>query len=315
MTVTRFTPSSKMFTDHQPLTLKLDNKETKNLTLEKLAALTVDPRCIVHVKEKANLCCSSCGNVPVCIICIYSKHKGHDLHDVTELAKGERELLKPKLAELNMYRAKLYELPKKVGIAAQTLKENIDEKTEKFMNQHKQQTHKIKEKLAKRTKERKRGILEIENRRKDENKQTSLNFEKELSQLKEKYDKIRERTENKYDKECEEFNVKCDEKDGAFLEKLRSLDVSFKNLTTANGLLAKPYEEELRQRSDYCDQIIKRYENFTATTTSVLASNDVWKDVQCIPDIRAACDTLIEEMKHDFPELKSLSDFKINQES
>ncbi|XP_071816538.1 uncharacterized protein [Apostichopus japonicus] len=49
-----------------------------------------------------------------------------------------------------------------------------------------------------------------------------------------------------------------------------------------------------------------RYENLTATTSSILASNDEWTDAQCLPDIRSACESLIQEMKRKFPELQIL---------
>ena len=154
--------SSKMFTDHQPHTLRLDNIEAKNITMEKLASLTEDPRCHAHVKQVAQLCCSTCENIPVCITCTYGKHKGHDLYDVSELAINERDLLSPKLAELNKHKSKLYELPKKIEATKQQLDENVAKKTEKLTNQHKQQAHKIKDKLDERKHIRKSGYTDIE---------------------------------------------------------------------------------------------------------------------------------------------------------
>ena len=84
------------------------------------------------------------------------------------------------------------------------------------------------------------------------------------------------------------------------------------NLTAIKELLIEQNKNELKEISEYCEQIIKRYENFTSTTTSILASKDEWIDAQCIPDIRAASEPLIEEMKKEFPELESLSDFVIS---
>ena len=126
-----------------------------------------------------------------------------------------------------------------------------------------------------------------------------------------KYDEIRKTTESKYDNERQEFKENCDDIDGELFKKLGSLDSNFKSLTTAKELLTEQNKNELKKLSDYCDQIIKRYENVTATTSSILASKDEWTDVQCIPDIRAACEPLIEEMKKEFPELESLSDIVI----
>ncbi|PIK44996.1 hypothetical protein BSL78_18131 [Apostichopus japonicus] len=105
--------SNKMFTDHQPSTLKLENMTAKNLTMEEIAAMTEDPRCHFHIKEPAKLCCGTCQNEPVCLVCTYSQHKGHDLIDVTHLAKKERTLLNRNLAELSKHKTKLYALPRK----------------------------------------------------------------------------------------------------------------------------------------------------------------------------------------------------------
>ncbi|PIK47145.1 putative tripartite motif containing 13-like [Apostichopus japonicus] len=301
-----------MLTDHQPHTLKLDDIETKKLTLDKLAALTEDPMCDVHVNENAKLCCSTCGNLPVCVICTYSKHKGHDLHDVTELAKNERKLLEPKLAELNKHKVKLYDLPKKVKDTTIKLKESVVNVTESVKKQHKEQAHKIKDKLAEVTNVRERGILSIENLRKVEDNQTSSNFEKELNQLREKYDNIRKTTKWKYDDKCKGFKEYCNRIEEQLSRKVESLDLNLKNLTTKKELLAKRNEDELKEISESCEQIINRYENFTITSSSVLSSNDDWTDVQCIPDIRAACEPLIEEMKKEFPDFTSLYVFPIS---
>ncbi|PIK42951.1 hypothetical protein BSL78_20194 [Apostichopus japonicus] len=303
--------SSKMFTDHRPRTLKLDNIEANNLTLDKLAALTEDPRCHAHVKKEAHLCCSSCENVPVCVACTYSQHKGHDLHDVTELAERERKLLNPKLTELNIYKDKLYDLPNRIKSTSQKLHANAENMAEKMINQHKQQALKIKRKLAKRAMERTKGLNDIEERRKDEVNQNNVNWELEVDQMNEKYIGIMRTTKRKYANESESFTNKCNENDGVLYRKLGELDANLKDLKTAKEIITKDNENELKQISDYCDHIIKRYENFTATTSSILASNDEWTDAQCIPDIRAACEPLLEEMKKEYEELESLSDFTV----
>ncbi|XP_071854993.1 uncharacterized protein [Apostichopus japonicus] len=303
---------SKMFTDHKTHILRLDNIEAKNMTLDKLTSLTEDPRCHIHDKIEAQLCCSSCGNVPVCITCTYNKHKGHDLHDVTTIAERERKLLKQELAELNKYKSKLYGLPTKLQTTTQNLHENAVKKTVRLIYQHQQQTHKINDQLAECTKKRKRGLEDIEGRKRDNDHLITLDFEEELSKVREKYDKLRKTTNQKYDNESEEFINKCDKTEGELFRKLESLDANFKNLTTAKNLLVEQNEDELKQIREFCKQIIKRYENFTATSSSILASKDDWTDAQCIPDIRAAFEPLIQEMKKEYPELNSLSDFDIS---
>ncbi|PIK47143.1 hypothetical protein BSL78_15994 [Apostichopus japonicus] len=295
---------SKMLTDHQPHTLKLDDIETKNLTLDKLAALTEDPMCHVHVNENAKLCCSTCGNLPICVICTYSQHKGHDLHGVTELAKSERELLEPKLAELNIHKVKLYELPKKVKDTTIKLKESVVNVTENLINQHKKQADKIKEKLAKLNNVINLGISNIDNLRREEDIQTRSKFEMELFQLRVKYDNISRATKKKYDDKFNELEENRNDME-QLSRKLESLDFNLKNLTETKEQLARRKTDELTEISENCDQLIKQYENFTATTSSVLASKDDWTDVHCIPDIRTACKTLIENTKIEYPALES----------
>ncbi|XP_071855603.1 uncharacterized protein [Apostichopus japonicus] len=304
--------TSKMFTDHKSHILRLDNIEVKNMTLDKITSLTEDPRCHIHAKKEAQLCCSSCGNVPVCIACTYNKHKGHDLHDVTEIAERERKLLKQELAELTKYKSKLYGLPTKIKATTQKLNENVVKKTERLINQHKQQTHKIKDKLAESTKEQKRGLEDIESRRRENHRRITLNLEEELSQVRKKYDKLRKTTNQKYDNESEEFINKCDKTESELFRKLGSLDINLKKLTTAKDLHVNKNEDELKHITEYCEQVIKRYENLTTTTSTILATKDDWTDAQCIPDIRAACDPLMVEMEKGFPELDSLSDFVIS---
>ncbi|XP_071854633.1 E3 ubiquitin-protein ligase TRIM33-like [Apostichopus japonicus] len=302
---------SKMFTDHKTRILRLDNMEAKNMTLDKLTSLTEDPRCHIHDKKEAQLCCSSCENVPVCIACTYNKHKGHDLHDVTEIAERERKLLKQEFAKPTKYKNQLYGLQTKIQTTAEKLNENAVKKTEGLTNQHKQQTQEIADQLAEYTKERKRGLEDIECRRRVNDGQITLNLEEELRQVREEYDEISKTANQKYDKESEDFINKCDITEGPLLRKLGSLKANFQNLTTANELRVYENKDVLKQITEYCEQVIKRYENLKAKTSCVLASKDDWTDVQCIPDIRAACEPMIKEMKKEFPVLESLSDFSV----
>ncbi|XP_071854569.1 uncharacterized protein [Apostichopus japonicus] len=303
---------NKMFIDHQPHTLKLESIEDNHLTLDKLAALTEDPRCHTHVKESAILCCSSCGNVPVCVICTYSKHKGHDLHDVTELAQSERQLLEKKLAELEIQKPKLYDFSNKISNITRNTKENLAKMTKDFIDQQKPQVDKINKQLAEVADSKGSSLRAIEHRRRQEQGQTRLLFERELAQLKEKYAGQQKATDTKYDNETEDLKERYDEIEDELRRKLRRLEANVENFTSATEQLPRRNEDELKKLSDYCDQIVKRYENFTVTTSSIFASKDKWTYAQCIPDIRAASETLIEEMKKDFPEIELLSDVNLS---
>ncbi|XP_071817509.1 uncharacterized protein [Apostichopus japonicus] len=304
--------SNKMFTDHQPSTLKLENMAAKNLTMEKIAAMTEDPRCHAHIKERAKLCCCTCQNEPVCLVCTHSKHKGHDLIDVTDLAQKERTLLNQNLAELSKHKTKLYALPKKVQMALVKLNENVTKKTKLLKIQHEEQAKKIKEKLAECNDECGKGVADIENRRGCEKREITVKHEEEINRLIMKHEEIMKSTDVKYDQELEEFKENRQEIEGQFLTKLWKLDSNFKTLTTAKDLHASQNKNECEEILNKCKQLIKRFENLSATSSSILACNDDWTDAQCVPDIRAASEPMIEEMKQEYPELESLSDFVIS---
>ncbi|XP_071817994.1 uncharacterized protein [Apostichopus japonicus] len=308
----QFHMSNPMFTDHQPHILNLGTMEAKSLTLEKLAALTEDPRCHIHLKQQAQLCCSTCGNIPVCVTCTYSNHKGHDLHDVADFAKKERQSLAMKLLELNKYRSQLYELPNKVNLVLRKLTENVSKQTENLKMQYHQEESRIKGRIDKSTKERDTGAKDIEKRRSNEKKQIDIKRDEDLKKINQKYDHIVETADRKFEKELNELQHTFDQLESELLSKTESCRGNFKNLEASKELLTTQNENKLKEILHYCELLIKRYESCSATTSSILASNDEWTGVQCIPDIRSACESLILEMKREFPELQSLSDFVIS---
>ncbi|PIK36800.1 hypothetical protein BSL78_26365 [Apostichopus japonicus] len=145
----------------------------------------------------------------------------------------------------------------------------------------------------------------------DEKLQISVREEKELREVKQKYEEITKETERKYDHESLDFNEKCDKREARVDGKLKRLDDNLKELSLDIDIRTKKHKDELQKISNHCQQIIERYENFTTTTSSILASKDEWIDAQCIPDIREACEPLIQEMKKEFLDVESLSDFTI----
>ncbi|XP_071835453.1 uncharacterized protein [Apostichopus japonicus] len=292
----------EMFQDHQPHTLNLETIKEKNLTWETISPFTVDPICADHVTERAQLFCSTCGGVPICVTCVTGMHKGHDLLDVVELAKSERELLEAKLLEITKNEKKLYELPTMVKAATQKLRENVKEKSEKLQIQYEHNVNKMKDKINENDTEKEAQVEDIENRREQEKCQLRVKFENEMTNLDQKYDQESQEVQAEHDK----IEAKCK-------ITLENFDRNLKELSAEKELLTRQKENELQDILEYCEQIIERYENFTATTSSILASKDDWSDSQCIPCIRTASDALVKEMEQEFPQLELLSDFTIDE--
>ncbi|XP_071853727.1 uncharacterized protein [Apostichopus japonicus] len=290
-----------MFQDHQPHTLNLETIKEKNLTSETISPFTVDTMCADHVTERAQLCCSTCGGLPICVTCVTGMHKGHDLLDVGELAKSERELLEAKLLDITKNEKKLYELPTKVKSATQKLRKNVKDKSEKLQIQYEQHVNKMKDKINENDTEKETQVEDIENRREQEKCQLRVKFENELTNL-----------DQKYDQESQEVQAEHDKIESNCKITLENFDGNLKELSAEKELLTRQKENELQDILDYCEQIIERYENFTATTASILASKDDWSDSQCIPYIRTASDALVKEMEQEFPQLELLSDFTLD---
>ncbi|XP_071850598.1 uncharacterized protein [Apostichopus japonicus] len=166
---------------------------------------------------------------------------------------------------------------------------------------------KIKAKLAECNDEHEKGAADIENRRK---RKITVKHEEKMNPLIMKYEENMTITD---DQELKEFKETCQEIEDEFsVQKLGELDSNFKTLTTAKDLLTSQNKDKCEEILNKCQQLIKRFENLSATSSSILACNDDWTDAQCVPDIRAASEPILEEMKQEYPELESLSDFVIS---
>ncbi|KAJ8032655.1 hypothetical protein HOLleu_26233 [Holothuria leucospilota] len=64
--------------------------------------------------------------------------------------------------------------------------------------------------------------------------------------------------------------------------------------------------------SQHFDNIKKRFETLKVMSSSILASDNDWSAVQCIPDMCTAATNLMKDLKKDFPELPTLTDVTVN---
>lgn len=304
--------NNPMVREHKDHTLDLQNVKSRNLSLERLASLNEIPRCHDHAENPAQLCCCTCGNLPVCVACTYGKHRGHDLHEVSTLAKTEREKLTAKLASLDVYRNKLYDLPKEIAKTKESLKGNVVQKKVTLKAQHEQQGLKLKARINTNDTKFQKQKADLENKKKTEGDIMRLQMEQELHQVRERFENLIRDKEEEYDSEIEACKRAHDVNSDRLFKKLGALDSNAKSWYQIINTQEEGNESHLEAISERVDHIIKRYENFKASASAILASKDDWTDVQCLPDVCAASEPLIKEANIDFPELKSLSDFATN---
>ncbi|KAJ8032639.1 hypothetical protein HOLleu_26211 [Holothuria leucospilota] len=70
--------------------------------------------------------------------------------------------------------------------------------------------------------------------------------------------------------------------------------------------------EIIETMSQHFDNIRKRFEILNVMSSSILASDNDWAAVQCIPDMCTAATNLMKDLKKDFPELTTLTDVTVN---
>ncbi|XP_071811327.1 uncharacterized protein [Apostichopus japonicus] len=308
----QFHSTNKMVADHQENVLGLKDIEGNSLTLEKLASLKEALRCHIHTKFIAHLCCCTCGNLPVCITCTYGKHKGHDLQDVANVSKEERERLQKGLEELVKRKENVASLSNKINKVNAEPTSIVADTKAKWKKQYEDQTRKLKNKKEKEKREFNRFKTVLKERTRKELKELESEMEEKIRKIREDYDrmfkiKIRESKEKEDTKRngMENRELKID-------ETMNKLDAV---MNERNKTIEEQQQRKLRETqnlSDLCNQWVNKFKNLSTIALSVLESHNHWTDAQCIPDIRAASEPLVEDIMKDFPEMESLSDITMD---
>ncbi|KAJ8032334.1 E3 ubiquitin-protein ligase TRIM71 [Holothuria leucospilota] len=268
------------------------------------------PRCHIHYEEISKLFCETCSNLPVCMACTYGEHKGHKLHEGKTLAKLKREELAQKLESLEeIEKDRKLILSKK---AYERLIINVNIEKEKVIKMHDVKDEKIMNKMQ-----------DIEGRR-QQVKQEKRNAEKKI------FDSLQREMENEMQevkKKYEEmFKVKKIEVTDifkareSFLEKeLSELHGKRERFQRDKEDLLEQVEKELAENfktfktmSEHFDNIKKRLEALNVMASSILASDNDWSAVQCIPDMCIAATNLMKDLKKDFPEWTTLTYVTVN---
>ncbi|KAJ8046158.1 E3 ubiquitin-protein ligase TRIM56 [Holothuria leucospilota] len=300
-----FHVTNKMMKDHQKYTLSLEDMETKNITIEKLASMRDAPGCNTHPEKISELYCETCGNLPICVACMHGEHKGHNLHEVKALAKLKRKQLSQKLKTLeDINKDKDVTGPRQ---AKEELTLNVGIKKTTLIWEHNQADAKIMKKIQ-HTEGR---IQQVEQEKQHTEKKIfdslQTEMEHEIQEVKKKYEEIfrvkkLEVTEtfkarkSSLEKELAEFREQRERFERDMKELLESIEEQLnKNMET------------IEEMSQHFDNIKKRFQTLNVMASSILASDNDWLAVQCIPDMFTAAANLMKDLKKDFPELKTLT--------
>ncbi|KAJ8032664.1 hypothetical protein HOLleu_26249 [Holothuria leucospilota] len=268
------------------------------------------PRCHIHLEELAKLYCETCVNLPVCMACTYGKHKGHSLYEVTALAQLKRKELSQKLKILE----EVNEDKNVIGLkqAKETLTLNKGIEKEKLTKMHHEKDQKIMMKIQDTEGRRKLVEQEKQNTEKKIFDSLQTEMEHEMQGVKKKYEDI--------------FRIKKLELSNTFKARESSLEKELVKLREQRERferdkkeLLESIEKQLNENmkiietmSQHFDNIKKRFETLNAMASSILASDNDWSAVQCIPDMCTAATNLMKDLKKDFPELTALTEVTVN---
>ncbi|XP_071836459.1 uncharacterized protein [Apostichopus japonicus] len=304
--------ANKMFVKHQKHLLALNDLEGKSLTQEKLASLMEAPRCHIHPEHKAKLCCCTCGNLPVCMTCTYDEHKGHELRDVRKVAKDEREHLKEILEELVKRKDTVFDIADKINRVNNDVLSIVVETKAKWKTQYEDQTRELQNEKEKEKREFNRFKTALEESTRKKMKELETEMEEKIRKIRDEYDRmIKIKTRESKEKEDTKRNEK-EKRELKIDETMSRLDAV---MNERNKTIDEQQQRKLRDTqnlSDLCNQWINKFENLSTISSSVLESYNHWTDAQCIPDIRAASEPLVEDIMKDFPEIESLSDITMD---
>ncbi|KAJ8038360.1 Transcription intermediary factor 1-beta [Holothuria leucospilota] len=300
----------KTLNDHKQHTLSVEDIESKNITLKKLASMRDTPRCHIHPSKVSELCCKTCTNVPVCMACMLGKHKGHDLHEVTELARVKREMLDEQLKILGRMRGERKVMaPKKIK---EKLIQNVTKEKEIMQTYYENKFHKEEIKLG----DIKRKLEDIQRWKKNEKQKIfdslQSEMEKEIAKVKSKYEDKYKLMEKEINNGCCAREIILEKKLDKFSQKLEQLN---KDKSGALASIEMQSNENVQTIEGICERFEKeneRFENLSVIASSIVASEDDWTAVQCIPSLCDAATNLVNDLKKEFPDLEKITNVQID---
>ncbi|KAJ8023183.1 E3 ubiquitin-protein ligase TRIM56 [Holothuria leucospilota] len=303
--------TSKMMKDHRPHVLSLEEVESKNISLEKLVSLKDVPRCQIHPENVSQLCCTSCGNIPVCYACSFGTHKNHSIQEVISLASTERDRLTQKLDNLRKCKGRLDMMTAKVKKIQEEIVFNAKKETDKFVSKF---DNKVKDIERKRSKIREQidvQILDIRASNKKTHTALQEMMDKEIQEIKDKYDKLFGKEKIKLERSLKELQEKLFDKESRLDGKRAYLDQKSNYVLKSIKMKEEKKMNKIKQILQHFENALKRYENLTTTVASILSAKNDWTAVNCISDITPAVEPLFDDVNKEFQELDRLEVFEI----
>ncbi|XP_071829586.1 uncharacterized protein [Apostichopus japonicus] len=306
--------SRKSLQEHRPHILSLEDVEAKNITLEKLSILKEAPRCQTHPQNQSQLCCKSCANRPICLTCTYGEHKNHDIYDVTELAKSEREKLKRQLKALDEWKDRVYETFSQIKLTEDEIVTNaakhLDDSTKKY-NERKSRLESTQRDIQRKIEFERRIIT----RKLEENvTHTDQEMARDIKQIRKKYEQIKSNHRTEATIKSNALKKRSKQEQEVVNAKLNQLDQELQKVCTEIESEKREKLLKLEKQFSETNCAIRKFENVTKTAENVLSSQDDWNAAHNIEAICQATEPLIQDMKKDYSNVAKLAIYEKQRE-
>ncbi|KAJ8032633.1 Transcription intermediary factor 1-beta [Holothuria leucospilota] len=305
-----FHVKNKLLKDHQKHTLSLEDIESKRITIEKLASMRDAPRCLTHPEKVSELYCKTCDNLPVCMACMLGVHKGHDLHEVRALAKSKREMLAQKLETLEkVYKERNLTIP---GQAKEKLLSNAKSEKEISLKMYESKVKKTKTEIDDVEKRREEIQLEKQNTEKQIFDSLQIEKEKEIEMVNKKYEELIKLKTIESSNLLKDRESSVERELAQLIKRLEHFNRDKEELLESIKIELNKNLKDIEAIEDHFENTNKRFRNLQALASSIIASENDWTAALCIPDVEAAADNLLKDLKKVFPELQTLCDMTIH---
>ncbi|KAJ8040069.1 E3 ubiquitin-protein ligase TRIM56 [Holothuria leucospilota] len=303
----QFHRTSKITKDHLTSILDLKDPAIHKLGIAKLSQLVDSPRCLKHPENIMRLCCATCSYDHICVTCVHGDHVGHDTKDIHTMAQVNTANLKDNIALLRGCKDNIYKLRQAVKSVARNTDSFSGKRISMLEECHMHQENLL-EILRKRIfLKRDNQIREIDNKHEKKIGELTTKMEKEIEQVRARYAVKFKEQDDKHDNFLEKVEAQSKDELQVLEKQRQKANKCFRDSEKTLQTFREEADERFTAASEHSENIIKRYENLIATASSILAADNDWTAVRCIPDICSAVTPLIEDMTNTFTELTKIS--------
>ncbi|KAJ8040073.1 E3 ubiquitin-protein ligase TRIM56 [Holothuria leucospilota] len=285
----------------------LKDPKIHNLGIVELSQLVDSPRCLKHPENIMRLCCVSCNYDPICITCIHGDHRDHTTEDINTRAQKNKVNLKENLTLLHGYKSSIYKLQEEAKSGCKNNDLHYEKRKTSLKDCYKSQgglVEQIRKNIMLHSKNRTR---EIERKYENSVAKLTTDMEKEIQQIRDKYAVILHKKVAERDDLIQKIKTKSQQKLSILEQQEKNVTRRFLDSEKALQTIQEKTDVRFVTALQHSENIIKRYENLIATASSILAADNDWTAVQCVPDICSAAKLLIEDTTNSLTALTGIS--------